>query len=311
MRARFIAEGRALRRVSSDHVIRAYDIGETDRQQPYMVLEYADRGTLADRIKGSRAQGWRPERRDVLAVVGPLSAAVEAVHRANLVHRDLSPSNILLCSGGGDLPVPGSRLVERDERLVDPVATKSALTGHAMPEPLADALVKSLATAPEDRHHDVAAWRCDVEAALDGSSYPAAGSDASARPRRAVWTSLGVLAGAAIASVTAIVLAGDPDYQEVTVLDDGRFVAADVAGEIRLAMTGPAEVVVGETAEFTVEVAGLDEWAWILPNGEVRATTNAIQLRPRSAGTIELHLIARSAGGEDLAVSHELAVRGS
>lgn len=45
IRERFIAEGRSLRRVASPHVVTVHDIGETDRQQPYLVLEHADRGT--------------------------------------------------------------------------------------------------------------------------------------------------------------------------------------------------------------------------------------------------------------------------
>lgn len=98
IRERFIAEGRSLRRVSSPHVVSVYDIGESDRQQPYLVLAHADRGTLAQRVTELRRRGWRPRREDLLAVARPLAAAVAAVHRAQLVHRDLSPGNVLLAS---------------------------------------------------------------------------------------------------------------------------------------------------------------------------------------------------------------------
>ena len=46
IRERFIAQGRSLRRVGGGHVVTVYDVGESDRFQPYLVLEFADRGTI-------------------------------------------------------------------------------------------------------------------------------------------------------------------------------------------------------------------------------------------------------------------------
>lgn len=128
IRERFIAEGRALRRVASPHVVTVYDIGESDRQQPYLVLEHADRGTLAERVSTLRASGWTASRADVLAVARGLAAAVEAVHAVRLVHRDLSPGNVLLRTGpdapadgaasGAGLDGTAADVVRPDERLV-------------------------------------------------------------------------------------------------------------------------------------------------------------------------------------------------
>ena len=101
IRERFIAEGRSLRRVGGPHVVTVHDIDQTPRQQPYLVLEHADRGTLRDRVTMLRSGGWRASAEEVLALARPLAAAVDAVHRARLVHRDLSPGNLLLTSAGG------------------------------------------------------------------------------------------------------------------------------------------------------------------------------------------------------------------
>jgi len=124
IRARFIDEGRVLRRIDSPHVVRVYDVGETERMQPYLVLEHADRGTLAQRVAALRAAGWRPTIADVGALAADLAAAVTAVHAAGLVHRDLSPGNLLLRSGGLPRPdvnhpgTPGGGLLRVDERLL-------------------------------------------------------------------------------------------------------------------------------------------------------------------------------------------------
>ncbi|MGO1284656.1 MAG: serine/threonine-protein kinase [Brachybacterium sp.] len=125
IRERFIAEGRSLRRVGGPHVVTVHDIGQTSRQQPYLVLEHADRGTLRDRVEALRTQGWTASDDDVLAVARPLAAAVDAVHQAQLVHRDLSPGNLLLTSTGGIVGDAGAAtgregaaLLGADERLL-------------------------------------------------------------------------------------------------------------------------------------------------------------------------------------------------
>ncbi|WP_022872013.1 serine/threonine-protein kinase [Nesterenkonia alba] len=103
IRERFLTEGRTLRRVDSPGVVSIHDIGESDRQQPYLVLQYADRGTLAERLRRLWDSGWRARPEDLLALARPLAEAVSAVHRAQLVHRDLSPGNLLLTTDASAL----------------------------------------------------------------------------------------------------------------------------------------------------------------------------------------------------------------
>ncbi len=124
VRERFLREGRALRRIASAHVIAVHDLGETERQQPYLVMQHADRGTLAQRVEERRAAGWVPTSSDVHTVAAVLSEAIAATHRAHIVHRDLSPNNVLLRSlpseeGPSDLARPASpSLIGEDEQLV-------------------------------------------------------------------------------------------------------------------------------------------------------------------------------------------------
>ena len=51
VRQRFLEEGRFLRKVESPHVVSVYDAGELDDGRPYLVMSYADQGTLADRLE--------------------------------------------------------------------------------------------------------------------------------------------------------------------------------------------------------------------------------------------------------------------
>lgn len=118
IRERFLSEGRILRRIDSHHVVRVHDIGETEMHQPFLVLEYADRGTLARRAAELRSRGWSPRPDDVRVVTRPLASAVEAVHRAQVVHRDLSPRNILLRSTMAPRDDPASAVVATGERLL-------------------------------------------------------------------------------------------------------------------------------------------------------------------------------------------------
>src|SRR4029077_19543335 len=61
---RFLEEARILRRADDNHVVRVYDIGETDSGTPYFVMSYADRGTVADLVADGRPlPPARPSRR--------------------------------------------------------------------------------------------------------------------------------------------------------------------------------------------------------------------------------------------------------
>ena len=95
-RRRFVEEAQKLRSVQCPAIVTVFDIGETESNQPYMVLEYADRGDLAAR----RAANTAPlSPADVMRIVDFLAVALGSLHEAGLVHRDVKPHNILIASG--------------------------------------------------------------------------------------------------------------------------------------------------------------------------------------------------------------------
>lgn len=121
VRERFLKEGRVLRRIGSPHVVAIHDLGETERAQPYLVLDHADRGTLAERVAARRADGgWRPGTADLLCIARALTDSLAAVHAGNVVHRDIAPRNLLLRSTRGPEAdgAAACEIVAADERLL-------------------------------------------------------------------------------------------------------------------------------------------------------------------------------------------------
>jgi hypothetical protein len=93
VRRRFLEEGRFLRRVESEHVVQVHDVGELEDGRPFLVLTYADRGTLADRLKRE------PLALEVaIGVIVQVGRGLQALHRRGLLHRDVKPANVLFRS---------------------------------------------------------------------------------------------------------------------------------------------------------------------------------------------------------------------
>jgi serine/threonine protein kinase len=97
-RRRFTEEARALRRLDDDRIVRVYEIGRLPDDRPYIVMEYADRGTLEDRMK-LRDQLDQPfSVREAVEIGVEIAECLIAVHGSRMVHRDVKPSNVLFRS---------------------------------------------------------------------------------------------------------------------------------------------------------------------------------------------------------------------
>jgi serine/threonine protein kinase len=90
VRQRFVEEGRFLRKVESPYVVTVYDAGELGDGRPYLVMAYADQGTLADRLEVEGLTA--PQAMEVVRQVG---AGLQALHERSVLHRDVKPANVL------------------------------------------------------------------------------------------------------------------------------------------------------------------------------------------------------------------------
>jgi hypothetical protein len=136
VRERFTLEGRLLRRVADPHVLGVHEVGQTDRGQPFLVLDLAEGGDLAARVRQARAAGWTPGADDLGRVTEAVCAALTSLHAARVVHRDLAPANLLVVGRAPDRPGhllldPLERLCVADLGLSKDLAAASGLTVQA------------------------------------------------------------------------------------------------------------------------------------------------------------------------------------
>jgi serine/threonine-protein kinase len=98
---RFLREGQAAARLTSDHVVRIYDVGTLDSGAPFMVMELLRGDDLSALLE---RQGPPPVEVAVDFIVQACDAIGEA-HASGIVHRDLKPSNLFVSRRNDGRPV--------------------------------------------------------------------------------------------------------------------------------------------------------------------------------------------------------------
>lgn len=87
-------EAQSLAELDHHHIVRILGLDKTRTHRPFIVLEHLQGRTLADELK----QAGRPHVLEALSFASHLLSAVAAAHEKGLVHRDIKPDNIFLCS---------------------------------------------------------------------------------------------------------------------------------------------------------------------------------------------------------------------
>ncbi|TNY36257.1 serine/threonine-protein kinase [Thermomonospora catenispora] len=166
-RSRFAREAEAARQITGPHtarVLAARAIGD----RPYLISEYV-RGPSLQQVVTER--GPLPEER-LQRVALRTARALAAIHRAGVVHRDLTPGNVLLAKGGAKVIGVGVA------SLPDGAATAAAPAGspaYLAPEQIED--------EPVGPPADVFAWGATMVFAATGRPPFGTGPDAAVMRR--------------------------------------------------------------------------------------------------------------------------------
>ncbi|SPF53338.1 putative Serine/threonine protein kinase [Candidatus Sulfopaludibacter sp. SbA4] len=95
LRRKFQSEAQALDRLEHPHIVRILDHGETERGEPFLVMEHIAGRTLRSEIQ----KGPLPLPL-AASIVRQIGGALDAAHQCGIVHRDLKPENIMLAGEG-------------------------------------------------------------------------------------------------------------------------------------------------------------------------------------------------------------------
>jgi serine/threonine protein kinase len=91
---RFLREARAMAGLDHPHAVRLHSVGPSG-DSLYMVMEYCEGETLADRI----ARGpFAPA--EAAGLVEKIAGAIQAAHERGMIHRDVKPQNVLFTADG-------------------------------------------------------------------------------------------------------------------------------------------------------------------------------------------------------------------
>lgn len=132
---RFIREARTSTKVHHQNVATMHDFSTLADGSHYMVWEYIDGENLAQRL---RARGTLPPRQAIHLIVQALQG-LEAIHRAGIVHRDISPENLMIATADDSIKIIDLGVA----KVEDAAATSQTRTGmfvgklrYAAPEQL-------------------------------------------------------------------------------------------------------------------------------------------------------------------------------
>jgi len=154
---RFVDEAQTIAQLSHAHIVHVYDYGR-DAQGPFLILEFIDGETLAERLKRGPL-----ELHEAIRLLVPICEAVTFAHQHGVIHRDIKPANILISTTGtaklGDFGIARQLETERH-------TTTGAILGtfdYMSPEQLRD-------STQVDSRSDQWSLACTLYEALTGRS---------------------------------------------------------------------------------------------------------------------------------------------
>ncbi len=93
--ARFQHEARAVAQLRHPHIVQVFDFDIQD-SRPYMVMEFVEGETLAQRLRRLHRSGQMLPTAEAVQLFQQLCSAVAYAHKQGMLHRDLKPQNVIV-----------------------------------------------------------------------------------------------------------------------------------------------------------------------------------------------------------------------
>ena len=126
---RFRTEASTLAAIRHDNLVQVYAFGQ-DRDDVYFVMELVEGEPLGDRIETARREHEYLPLDFVGHILIGIGAALDAMHRAGVLHRDVKPANILFDRVRGQAVLVDVGIAKRRGTPTDPAGTP----GYTAPE---------------------------------------------------------------------------------------------------------------------------------------------------------------------------------
>lgn len=96
--ARFRREAQILVRLRSRHLVMLHEFGTVGNELFFLVMDYLEGESLRKRL---RRNSWLPTA-ETIRVIQQVALGLTEAHKLGIVHRDISPDNILMVPEGGE-----------------------------------------------------------------------------------------------------------------------------------------------------------------------------------------------------------------
>jgi serine/threonine-protein kinase len=129
----FLREAQSVAGLDHDAIVRVHDFGQEADGPCYIVYQYVEGCTLAERIKPESAAANPLAPQDAMAIVMRVAEALHHAHLQGLVHRDVKPANILL-DREGQAKLADFGLAVREENLPGERGRRAGTLPYMAPE---------------------------------------------------------------------------------------------------------------------------------------------------------------------------------
>ena len=135
---RFLREARIAGSLHHPHINTVYDFGQAD-DLLYLVLEFVDGDTLSQWIK--EHNGVRPKA--IVPWIRQIADALDSAHGANVVHRDVKPSNFMIVRTTGAIKLMDFGVARTPDVTLTQAGTTVGTPNYMSPEQLQGSKVSS------------------------------------------------------------------------------------------------------------------------------------------------------------------------